>query len=52
MKQVALDEAVELLGRLLSNVDEDCPHEHRTRHLEETMMESHDLISRYRESVK
>ena len=52
MKQVALDEAVELLGRLLSNVDEDCPHEYRTRHLEETMTESHDLISRYRESTK
>ena len=51
-QQVTLEQAIELLGQLLCNVDEDCPHEHRTRHLEDTMGECHDLISRYRKSSK
>ena len=51
-QQVTLEQTIELLGQLLCNVDEDCPHEYRSRHLEDTMSECHDLIGRYRKSSK
>lgn len=32
------------LMELLSQVDEDCPQENRTKHLREAMQDAHDLI--------
>lgn len=47
-----LDKCVELLAQMMSQADEDTPHECRTRHFEETMLEAHDFITEYRKSNK
>lgn len=40
------------LMELVSQVDEDCPHEYRTRHLEETLLDAIDLINEVHEKAK
>jgi hypothetical protein len=50
--KVSLEQTIELLGQLLCNVDEDCPHEYRSRHLEDTMSECHDFITKYKRETK
>jgi hypothetical protein len=47
-----LDEGVDTLAELMSQADEDTPHEYRTRHFDESMMAAHDFIKKYREQTK
>ena len=47
-----LDESVDILAELMSQADEDTPHEYRTRHFDESMMAAHDFIKKYREQTK
>jgi len=47
-----LDEGVDILAELMSQADEDTPHQCRTRHFDETMMTAHDFIKKYREQTK
>ena len=42
-----LDEAIGVLTTLLEQVDEDCPRDCRTRHLEEAMQEADAMLKRY-----
>lgn len=47
-----LDESVDILAELMSQADEDTPHEYRTRHFDESMMTAHDFITKYRKETK
>lgn len=47
-----LDESVDILAELMSQADEDTPHEYRTRHFDESMMTAHDFIKKYRQETK
>ena len=47
-----LDESVDILAELMSQADEDTPHDCRTRHFDESMMTAHDFIKKYREETK
>jgi hypothetical protein len=47
-----LDESVDILAELMSQADEDTPHEYRTRHFDESMMTAHDFITKYKRETK
>jgi hypothetical protein len=40
------------LMELVSQVDEDCPHEYRTRHLKDALSDAIDLINEVHEIAK
>jgi len=47
-----LERCVELLGQMMSQADEDTPYDCRTRHFEDTLMDSHEYITHAKEILK
>ena len=43
-----MEKAIQLLDELVFQADEDCPHECRSRHLQEILWEASEFIKEYK----
>lgn len=50
--KLELTRAIYLLSELVSQTDEDTPHECRSRHLEDSMKDAHDFVGKHIKLVK
>jgi len=48
MQNKVMEKAIQLLDELVFQADEDCPHECRSRHLQNILLEASEFIKEYK----